>query len=44
MEACGVKMFRSTFGPNSSDAENCMKKYDHASKPTQLAFLKKYNA
>lgn len=44
LEACAVKMFRSSLGPNQSDASLCMKKYDHAAKNTQLQFLKQYGA
>jgi hypothetical protein len=44
LEACAVKMFRSSLGPNQSDASLCMKKYDHTAKQTQLAFLHKYGA
>eukprot|EP00287_Rhodomonas_sp_CCMP768_P013562 CAMPEP_0196727244 /NCGR_PEP_ID=MMETSP1091-20130531/8280_1 /TAXON_ID=302021 /ORGANISM="Rhodomonas sp., Strain CCMP768" /LENGTH=70 /DNA_ID=CAMNT_0042069799 /DNA_START=45 /DNA_END=257 /DNA_ORIENTATION=+ len=44
MEACAVKMFRSSLGPNSTDAQSCLKKYDHAKESSQLAFLKKYGA
>ena len=44
MEACAVKMFRSSLGPNQSDASLCMKKYDHSAKSTQLQFLKQYGA
>jgi hypothetical protein len=44
LEACAVKMFRSSLGPNQSDASLCMKKYDHASKPMLAQFLKQYGA
>ena len=44
LEACAVKMFRSSLGPNQSDASMCMKTYNHANKATQLAFLHKYGA
>ena len=44
LEACAVKMFRSSLGPNQSDASMCMKTYNHANKATQLAFLNKYGA
>jgi len=44
MEACAVKMFRSSLGPNTTDAATCLKKYDHAKSTTQMAFIKKYNA
>ena len=42
LEACAVKMFRSSLGPNDSDAKVCMKTYDHATRAKQLAFIKKY--
>jgi hypothetical protein len=42
LEACAVKMFRSSLGPNDSDAKLCMKTYDHAAKAKQIAFLKQY--
>jgi len=44
LEACAVKMFRSSLGPNQSDASLCMKKYDHAKKATLAQFLKQYGA
>lgn len=42
LEACAVKMFRSSLGPNDSDAQLCMKTYDHTSHAKQLAFIKKF--
>ncbi|EKX51108.1 hypothetical protein GUITHDRAFT_103028 [Guillardia theta CCMP2712] len=42
LEACAVKLFRSSLGPNQSDASLCMKKYDHANQTSKLAFLKQY--
>eukprot|EP00285_Hemiselmis_virescens_P011321 CAMPEP_0173380384 /NCGR_PEP_ID=MMETSP1356-20130122/3084_1 /TAXON_ID=77927 ORGANISM="Hemiselmis virescens, Strain PCC157" /NCGR_SAMPLE_ID=MMETSP1356 /ASSEMBLY_ACC=CAM_ASM_000847 /LENGTH=71 /DNA_ID=CAMNT_0014333955 /DNA_START=20 /DNA_END=235 /DNA_ORIENTATION=+ len=42
LEACAVKMFRSSLGPNDSDAKLCMKKYDHAKVAKQAAFIKAF--
>eukprot|EP00284_Hemiselmis_tepida_P005559 CAMPEP_0174925326 /NCGR_PEP_ID=MMETSP1355-20121228/7836_1 /TAXON_ID=464990 /ORGANISM="Hemiselmis tepida, Strain CCMP443" /LENGTH=68 /DNA_ID=CAMNT_0016171223 /DNA_START=13 /DNA_END=219 /DNA_ORIENTATION=- len=42
LEACAVKMFRSSLGPNDSDAKLCMKKYDHAKLSKQEAFIKTF--
>lgn len=44
MEACAVQMFRSSLGPNTSDASDCLKKYDHAKANLQMNFLKKYGS
>lgn len=42
LEACAVKMFRSSLGPNDSDAQLCMKTYDHAKVAKQMAFIKTF--